>query len=83
MILDRKKGLILLLHLAVFENGHTYESINLMIENSIDVFILHIIRQKKNCSFGWYTLHLLKFCHFFKILNYCWVVFFLKHPVLY
>ena len=28
-----------------------------------------------------YTLHLLKFCQFFKILNRKWVAFFLKHPV--
>ena len=75
--------MILLLQYAAFENCHSYESINLNIDNSINVSNLHIIRQEKDCTFTWYALHLLKFCQAFRILKYCWVACFLKHPVLY
>ena len=75
-----KKGVILLLQLAAFENGHVYESINSMIDNFTNLSKLPIIIQKKDCTFRWYNLHLLKFCQFLKVINYCWVGFFLKHP---
>ena len=45
-----KIGLTLLLKHSAFENGHTYESINLMIKNSINASKLQIIRQKKDCT---------------------------------
>ena len=57
MVFDRKKEFILRLQHAAFENGHTKESINFMINSSIDVSKLHIIRQKKDCTFRWYTSH--------------------------
>ena len=66
---------------GVCSNGMLHLKLtNLMINNSINVSKLHIIRQKKDCTFRWYTLRLPKFCHFLKILNH-WVAFFLKHPV--
>ena len=51
-----------------------------MINNSINVSKLHIIRKKNDCSFRWYALHLLKFVNF-EILSYSWFGFSLKHPV--
>ena len=45
-----EKGLTLLSQHAAFENGHTLESINLMVNNFINVSKLHIIRQKKDCT---------------------------------
>ena len=66
-----EKGLILILQYAVFENGHYF-----MIDHSISK--LHIIRQKKDCTFRLYKLHLLKFCQFLKILNSSGVAFVLN-----
>ena len=51
-----------------------------MINNSINVSKLHIIRKKKDFTFRWYTLHLLKFCQFVEILNYSCVAFFSETP---
>ena len=59
IIFTRKKGLILLLRHAAFENGHTQGSIDLTINNSMYVSKLHIIRQKTDCAFGWHTIYLL------------------------
>ena len=50
-IFDRKKGLILLLQHAAYENGHY-----LMINNPINVSKLHIIRKNRDCTFRSYTL---------------------------
>ena len=52
-----------------------------MIKMSIIVFKLHIIRKKKDFSFRWFTLNLIKFCQFFEILDHSWVACFMKHPV--
>ena len=38
-----------------------------MINISIKVPILHIIRKKSDCTFRWYTLHVLKFGNVFSI----------------
>ena len=73
---DRKKGLILLSQHTAFENGHTKESINLIISDSINLFRLHIIRQKEDCTFRSFILNILKFCQSCKILSYCWVALF-------
>ena len=43
--------LILLLWHAAFENGHTSEGINLMMNNSINISKLQIIRKMKDCTY--------------------------------
>ena len=69
IIFQRKRGLNFLLQHAEFKNGHTYESINLMIDNSINVSKLHNIRKKKDSTFRSYRLHLLELFQFLETLN--------------
>ena len=65
---------------GVCSNGMLHLKLtNLMMNNSINVSKLHMTRQKKDCTFRWYTLRLLKFCHFLNILNH-WVAFFPETP---
>ena len=52
-----------------------------MLNNSIKVSKLQVIRKEKDCTFRWYTLHVPRFWQFFKISNYNSVAFFPKHPV--
>ena len=46
IIFDRKKGLILLLQHAAFENGHTLESINLVINTVIPLMYPRVLRHE-------------------------------------
>ena len=52
-----------------------------MINNSIKISKLHIIRKKKAFTFRWYTLHVLKFWQLLRFQIIVGLHFFLKHSV--
>ena len=60
-------------HFAVYPLFIYCEALPMFSHPRINVSKLHIIRKKKDYTFRWDKLHLLKFFQFFETLNHSWV----------